>query len=154
DRHDENLDVRSLWLARLSLSRLGGGDPLVLARARDAVLARLHRGLSVERDVPRFLRFTSGDRARGLDATTVGKLVAQLEALLTLFLTKPRKRTVLEAPVQLTMAYVRLVFAFGFARLGLVERARALRAEAGAALDLRHPIHNFLVRAYNKQIKQ
>src|SRR5262249_23031618 len=56
DQNDDNLDIRSLWLARHALSRLTGGDRLALARARDRVLQKLARGLSLERDVPTFLR--------------------------------------------------------------------------------------------------
>ena len=52
DRFDDDLDVRSFWLGRVALSKLSGGDKLGLARARDRVLTRLQRGLSLDRDVP------------------------------------------------------------------------------------------------------
>jgi hypothetical protein len=147
DRHDAELDVRALWLARASLDRLVGGDPLGLARAGDRLLGMLQRGLSLARDVPRFLR-------AGTDAAHAPKLVAQLEALLDRFERTPRRRSSIEAPPQLTLAYVRFVFASGLARLGQADRARALAAESSAALDTKDPIHGFLTRAYGARVAQ
>ena len=43
---DGALDVRSLWLTRLALSRMAGGDRLQLVQTRDRILDSLHRGLS------------------------------------------------------------------------------------------------------------
>jgi len=39
EQHSDRLDVRSLWLGHLSLSRRVGGDALQLARARDRIFA-------------------------------------------------------------------------------------------------------------------
>lgn len=147
DRHDAALDVRSLWLARASLDRLAGGDPLGLARAGDRLLEMLQRGLSLARDVPRFLRV-------GTDATHAARLVSQLEALLDRFEHTTRRRSSIEAPVVLTQAYVRFVFACGLARLGQADRARALAATAAEALDATEPIHGFLSRAYGARVAQ
>ncbi|QSQ27468.1 hypothetical protein JY651_22270 [Pyxidicoccus parkwayensis] len=147
DRHDAALDVRSLWLARASLDRLAGGDPLGLARAGDRLLELLQRGLSLARDVPRFLR-------AGTDATHAPKLVAQMEGLLDRFERTTRRRSSIEAPPALTQAYVRYVFACGLARLGQAERARALSTAAAGALDATEPIHGFLSRAYGARVAQ
>ncbi|MCP3142628.1 hypothetical protein [Pyxidicoccus xibeiensis] len=147
DRHDAGLDVRSLWLARASLDRLAGGDPLGLARAGDRLLGMLQRGLSLARDVPGFLR-------AGTDAAHAPRLVGQLEALLERFETTTRRRSSIEAPPALTQAYVRFVFACGLARLGQADRARALAAAAAGALDAREPIHGFLSRAYGARVAQ
>src|SRR5207244_3996680 len=65
DDHDSELDARSLWLARVGLARLAGGDALGLAQARDRILARLAGGLPVERELPAFLRFAGRSGALG-----------------------------------------------------------------------------------------
>ena len=147
DRHDVALDVRSLWLARASLDRLAGGDPLGLARAGDRLLAMLQRGLSLARDVPRFLRV-------GTDATHAPRLVGQLESLLERFERTTRRRSSIEAAPALTQAYVRFVFACGLARLGQADQARALATTATQALDATEPIHGFLCRAYGARVAQ
>ncbi len=153
DRHDANLDVRSFWLGRVALSQLAGGDRLGLVRARDRALSALHRGLSLERDVPRFLK-VGGDRDGGREAGAAGRLSAQLELLLGRFQTMRRKRSEVEAAPKDTHAYVSLVFAYGFARLGNGVRARALRAAALEALNLKDPVHDLLSRAYGARIDQ
>lgn len=151
DAHDEGLDVRSLWLARLALSQMVGSDALQLTRTRDRILARLFRGLSLEQDVPTFLRFCGG--GPGADTTTVGQLAEQLEALLGQFHKAKRKRSAVEAPPELTQAYVELLFAYGFARLGQSDRARSLRQQAIAALPAGDKIHGFLRQAYGARIE-
>jgi hypothetical protein len=147
ERHDAALDVRSLWLARAALDRLAGGDPLGLARAGDRLLGMLQRGLSLARDVPRFLR-------AGTNTAQAPRLVAQLEALLGRFERTARRRSSVEAPPALTQAYVSLVFACGLARLGQADRARELVAAATGALDAQEPIHGFLSRAYGARVAQ
>lgn len=152
DANDEALDVRSLWLSRLALARLAGGDALLLVRARDRALGRLFRGLSLERDVPTFLRFTGGEG--GHDAATIETLAQQLETLLTRYGKTRRKPSAVEAPEALTRGYVLFSFAWGFARLGQPERARALRDEALAAVDESDAIHGYLRQAYTERIDQ
>lgn len=147
DRHDESLDVRSLWLTRSALARLVGGDPLGLARAGDRLLSLLHRGLSLARDVPAFLR-------GGMDAALASRLRNQLEALLQRFERAPRKRSAIEAAPALTHAYVCFVFAYGLARLGHADQARSLATAATAAVDVKDPIHGFLTRAYGARVAQ
>ncbi len=153
DRFDEDLDVRSFWLGRVALSKLSGGDRLGLARARDRVLNRLQRGLSLDRDVPRLLRVTGQNMAGGAGTDRANRVGAQLEALLKAF-DEPRKRSPVEAPLNLSRAYVHFEFAWGFARLGNADRARALRDEALAALDRKMPVHAYLTRAYVARIEQ
>ncbi len=153
DRSDESLDVRSAWLGRWAEARLAGGDTLGLARARDAALGRLQRGLSLDRDVPRLLR-VAGQGGVGRGTERAGRVAAQLEQLLLSFEKTPRKRSTLEAPPALTQAYVGLEFAWGFARLGLPDRARRLRDESVRALDTTHPVHRYLTRAYAARLEQ
>jgi len=154
DRFDDDLDVRSFWLGRVALSRLSGGDRLGLARARDRVLNRLQRGLSLDRDVPRLLRVTGQNMAGGAGTDRANRVGAQLEALLKAFEETPRKRSPVEAPPNLTRAYVHFEFAWGFARLGNADRARQLRDAGLGALDRKMPVHQYLTRAYVARIDQ
>lgn len=147
DRHDAELDVRTLWLTRTALDTLAGGDALGLARAGDRLLELLQRGLSHARDVPRFLR-------GGANAAHAPRVVAQLEALLERFEHTPRRRSSIEAAPALTLAYVRYVFAVGLARLGQADRARILASAAAEAVDEKEPIHGFLSRAYGARVAQ
>ncbi|MBW2735448.1 MAG: hypothetical protein JRH20_23945 [Deltaproteobacteria bacterium] len=148
--HGARLDVRSLWLAQLALARLSGGDQLLLARARDRVLLRLRRGLSLQQDVPSFLRRGAGEQGRLAGET----LVAELEGLFTTYTRTKRTRTAVEAPEPQTRAYVQLVFAFGFARLGEGERATDLMGAARGVLDLEDEIHGFLCDAFCARVEQ
>jgi hypothetical protein len=152
DKHDDNLDVRALWLGRVALSRLAGHDALGLARARDRVLTRLRRGLSLERDVPRFLRAAGPNTSR--DNVRVERVVQQLNTLLKAFDEQPRKRSLLEADPKATRAYIGLTFAWGYARLGVVNRARELEAAALAVLDTSKPLNAVLTRVYTARIAQ
>jgi hypothetical protein len=122
DRFDTMLDLRSLWLSRLALAK-AASDPLGLARARDRVLGALRNGLPAERNVPVFVRFSA---AGAID------LSPKLEELHKLFHSTKRKKKETEPPDAQTFAGVDLIFAWGFARLGAVDRANAL---AGSARD-------------------
>ena len=150
DKHDALLDPRALWLARAALSRLAGHDVLALARARDAILARLHRGVSLERDVPTFLRLMGGAR----DAAQLARLAARVEALAERFQKTKRPSAIVEASPKLTLAYVLMACAWGLARLGQAERARA-HVERGVKLvNTSDPIHAFLMRAFAARVTQ
>lgn len=151
DRHEENLDVRTLWLARAALARLSGGDTLMLARTRDQVLQRLQRGVSLSRDVPQFLRVAGP--GGGADLERTAQVTQQLEALLRAFDETQRKKAPGEAPWKLTRAYVQLEFAWGLARMGATARAQALRDQAAAALPA-DPVHDYLSLAYRARIGQ
>jgi hypothetical protein len=113
------------------------------------VLTRLRVGLSLERDVPNFLRFLGGGAGGGRSSE---QLADRLEELLVTYAKTGRKRKPTEAKEELTGAYVRLVFAYGFARLGRSDRARELRDEARRTLDLGDLIHGFLVEAFSARI--
>ncbi|MCA9572707.1 MAG: hypothetical protein KC656_32935, partial [Myxococcales bacterium] len=63
DRHSDQLDVRTAWLAR---TRIAGDDELAAARARDDALGRIRQGLSVEKDIPAFVRGLDADEATGV----------------------------------------------------------------------------------------
>lgn len=150
DRHEGLLDVRSAWLARLALSRAVGGDRLGLARTRDRLLARIHGGLSLERDVPTFLRRAGRSR----DSAQIDVLAQRVDALPAMLTTAKRKRSATEADPALTLAYVRFVVAYGLARLGRLERARQVRDEATAALPVADAVHAVLSRAFGARVSQ
>ncbi|MFO0736153.1 MAG: hypothetical protein U0270_09745 [Labilithrix sp.] len=150
EQHEDQLDVRGAWLARLALSRAVGGDRLGLARARDRLLSRIHGGLSLERDVPAFLRRAGRSR----DSAQIDVLAQRVDALPAMLASSKRKRSATEADPALTTAYVKFVVAYGLARLGRIERAHAVRDEAIAALPAADPIHRVLVRAFQARVAQ
>ncbi len=150
DRHDDILDLRSLWLARASLSRLVGRDELGLARARDRILQKLHHGLSLDRDVPTFLRVIAGAR----DPSQIERLATSVQAIVKTFEKTKRRASTVEASPSLTLAYVLFVAACGSARLGRVEVARAFTERAQKLLDFDEPVHGFLARAYLARVEQ
>jgi hypothetical protein len=154
DDHDGELDARSLWLSRVGLARLAGGDMLGLATARDRILARLAGGLPVERELPSFLRFAGRSGALGnASGEQLGTALARLAERIS---ATRRKRSPVEAPAAYTNAYIGLQLAHGFARIGQHERARALAADARAALAsvIEDPVHAFLTRAFEARLEQ
>ena len=151
NNHDGGLDVRSVWLGRSALSSLAGGDRLALARTRDRILRQLRGGLSLERDVPTFLRFVGSGAG---DSATVGELARHLSGLYDYFTKTKRKRSPVEAAPSLTHTYVAFEFAYGLARLGQAERATDLRDQAQQAIENPDSIHRFLIRAFVARIDQ
>jgi hypothetical protein len=152
DEHDGSLDARLTWLARLGLSRLVGGDALGLARARDRVLARLAGGIAVDRELPAFLRFAGRAGALGTSGT---QLASALDELAQRATKTRRKRSPIEAPTELTFAYVGLQLAYGFARIGNGGRARSLVAGSREALaPANDPVHAYLVAAFAARVDQ
>lgn len=152
DQHERTLSVRTSWLLRTALAQMTGGDPLALARARDQILQNLRTGLSLERDVPTFLRFL--DNPSGGDSVAATRLVEGLESLVGLLDRVPRERKPTEAPIELTRSYVWLVIAYGLARLGQSQRAMELREDAAQKLDLNDSVHAYLYQVYTTRIDQ
>ena len=158
DDFDGELDARALWLSRLGLASLAGGDALGLAHARDRILARLAGGLPVERELPAFLRFAG--RSGALGNASGEHLGNALEDLLGRVAKTRRKRSPVEAAPHLTNAYVAFQIAVGFARIGNVERAKVLVAEAQAALvsAIAEPengvAHWYLASSYAARVEQ
>lgn len=154
DDHDGELDARTLWLSRLGLARLAGGDPLGLAHARDRILARLAGGLPVARELPAFLQFAG--RTGALGNTSGEYLNRALEDLVLRIAGTRRKRSLNEAPAHLTGAYADFQLAHGFARIGKHDRARELvdRARRALADVADDPVHAYLVAAFTARIEQ
>ncbi len=148
---EASLSVRCRWLVRSAMARLAGGDSLLLARTRDALLRRLHSGLSIEKDVPTFLRFAG---ALGGDRDVVANLGVHLEELWSTYKATKRKRSVVEAPEEKTRAFVGLQVSFGFASLGRLDQAKQLKEECCSLLDSTDLVDNFLVRSYVARIDQ
>jgi hypothetical protein len=154
DDHDAELDARTLWIARVGLAGLAGGDTLGLAHARDRILARLAAGLPVERELPAFLRFAG--RSGALGNASGEHLATALEDLVGRVDRTKRKRSPVEAPVVQTRAYVGFQLAHGFARIGKHERARQLVGESRQALSTvaKDPVHAYLAAAYEARVDQ
>lgn len=160
DDYDGELDARTLWLSRSGLAQLAGGDQLGLAHARDRILARLAGGLPVERELPAFLRFAG--RTGALGNASGEHLGNALDELASRIAKTKRKRTPVEAPPHLTNAYVSFLLAVGFARVGSADRAKALVADAQAALaePMKEPdggsgvVHWYLATAYATRVQQ
>ncbi len=149
-RHETVLDVRTLWLVWLSLSQ-ASGDLLQLVDARDRILARLRNGLSLEKDIPGFMRFCG---SRHGDSLAVSGLQQELSKLLLFYNGTKRRRETLEASPAMTNAYVYYVFAWGFARLNQPEKTDELIAQARQALDRGDPVHALLSGLYEARIQQ
>jgi cellulose synthase operon protein C len=144
ERHESLMPMRGVWLAWMALSRTGDGpiDVLALARARDRLLNRLlAEGLNAERNLPTFLRFAqgdSGDRIRQVRERylRVMKLVEDWHA-------GPK--------VDVNRPYMKLMFAFGLAKLGEETAARDLIREATELLGpMRESdgAHRFLLKSF------
>jgi hypothetical protein len=82
----------------------------------------------------------------------VDELGTALERLLER-LDQPRRVSPVEAPRVLTNAYARSMIAFGFARIGNVERARDLLAGAFTDLDRNDAVHGCLVEVFTARVE-
>jgi hypothetical protein len=129
--HGALLDLRTLWLARSALARLAGDDRLALFQTRDAIMASLREGIGLSRNIPTFVRTHGSDGDVG-DLDRIGN---ELLRVRDEYLATKRKRSTIESsyPNARTDAYVRLVFAWGFARIGRPQTARE-ELEAGQEL--------------------
>jgi hypothetical protein len=152
-----------------------------LARARDRLLERLyHHGLSVDLDVPAFLRFARPDSGDRLPAVRdwlararepVHRWVAAARpprpgdgpAPLSTQYSVPGAAPADAAlqplglgapPTRFTRAYADLVLAWGLARLGERAGSHDLLTQARAVLAGPDPVHAFLLEAYAYRARQ
>jgi hypothetical protein len=151
--HEEVLPVRVVWLAAFAAFRLGG-DVLHLTRTRDRLLERLFTtGLTHDLDLPSFLRFSGANRSDRLRAFRDWLL--QLPDRVAHWITIHPS---LDSDPGDTIAYARLMLAFGLARLGEESAARQLAARAKEWLDQREvpekDVHHFLLEAFDFRIQQ
>jgi cellulose synthase operon protein C len=162
ENQEKQLGVRAIWLAWTHLAQLSGGDTLSIARVRDRLLQRLlTEGLNSERDLPTFLRFAGlrdSERMR-----MVRDKVMHLEKMAVRWVSLDTEQS-----TEINQAYVKLMFAFGLARLGDISLARDRLTEAKEVLlakrDLKSfrrsdegdidPVHNYLFNAFQFRIDQ
>lgn len=139
--------VRVGWLAWHALYRLSG-DELMLARARDRLLQRLHEyGLKSDLELPLFLRAADGqsDRFR-----QIHEEIAALHARVHEWSDRNRGQS-----SRLTHEYIDLMFAYAYARLGESNQAQQLASKASGALtESRDPVHRWLSTAFEYRILQ
>lgn len=146
------LPVRAVWLVGLALCKLMQGDVLALARTRDRLLERLFTGgLSVEQDLPSFLRFAGASASERL--CTIRDWLLSLPERIAAWL-KRVHRPSLEPAQEYTRAYANLILAFGLARLGETEQARHLLRTARATLSDISDVHTLLRDAFTHRIEQ
>ncbi len=150
DQYDNLLDVRTQWLARLALSS-STHDVLQLIDSRDRIVASLSNGLSLEKDVPGFMRFCGSYEGSSL---VVSQLQDELLKLLKLYGKTKRERSMLEAPKKMTDAYVHYIFAWGFARLNQQQQSAELVLKARDGLKGDDSVHQSLMRQYEARIQQ
>ncbi|HLT36879.1 MAG TPA: hypothetical protein VK034_11360, partial [Enhygromyxa sp.] len=156
--HGSLLDLRTLWLARSALARLAGDDRLALFQTRDLIMASLREGVGLARNIPSFVRTHGSDT----DAVDLNLLGDELLRVRDVYLTTKRTRSAIEVmfPEEPTHAYVRLVFAWGFARLGRAQAAREELEAATALLGARiaeqrgDPIHRAAYASYRARVEQ
>lgn len=155
--HGTILDLRTLWLARSALARMAGDDRLALFQTRDLIMAALREGVGLARNVPSFVRTYGSDG----DAIDLNLLADELVRTRDEYLTTKRKRSTIESthPEEQTHAYVRLVFAWGLARLGRPQGAReelqaATRLLGGRLSERGDAIHRAAYAAYAARIEQ
>jgi hypothetical protein len=153
--HESLLPVRATWLAWASVVKLSRGDVLGLARARDRLLERLFtHGLSPDRDLPSFLRFSgirASERYRAFRDWLMGlsgKVYRWIER------NKGGAEKDDRNPVD-TAAYADLILSFGLARLGESSEPRRLQQGALERLELwDNEVHNTLMEAFCYRINQ
>jgi hypothetical protein len=148
--HEVLLPVRAVWLAWYSLFRLSH-DVLALARTRDRLLERLFKnGLSVEQDLPGFLRFSGGSSER---ARAFHEWFLKLPQRISQWIHRSHRTWSGAEPAD-TEGYAYLILAYGMARLGESAEARKLQARAKELLGERNEVHSVLLEVFGYRIGQ
>lgn len=149
--HESRLPVRAIWLVGMSFYRLAGGDVLVLARTRDRILERLfNTGLTVEQDLPAFLRFTGANFSDRFQAFR--DWLTKLPERVHHWLDKVNRPS--SAVPGETFSYAELILAFGFARLGEKELTQGLLNRAKSKLADYDDAHTCLLAGFTYRIEQ
>jgi hypothetical protein len=120
EKNEGALPVRAVWLAGHRLAQLSGSDVLGLARVRDRTLNRLlTEGLSPEKDLPLFLRYSGLKDSERLRIVR-GK-VLELQNAMQRWVesgAKPGNSAVTNDLMRRNVPFIRLMFAFALAKLG------------------------------------
>lgn len=165
EAHERWLPMRAAWLAQLSLNKAAGPDLLSLARARDRLSERLFQhGLSMELDLPSFLRFAGRSAGERLPAVR-DWLLRLRDSAHRWIESQVRQRPADYLAKQVegypdqdgggTKALADLMLAWGLARLGEASAARRLAQPARDVLSrFADPVYDFLERAFDARIGQ
>lgn len=146
--HADLLDLRAWWLARKTLAERSQ-DRLALMQARDHVFDRLRGGLPLAANVPTFIRMHGVADGHGTE-----ELAAALGTLVPRYLKTKRARNPMETAPHLTEGYVRLCVAWGHARLGQTDHARAERATALKRITPMDGVHGLCVALFDARLQQ
>ena len=147
-QHGDALDLRAFWLASHALATRTD-DRLGLMRARDAVFERLRGGLPLAANVPTFIRLHGVS-----DAQRTGVLARTLAGVMDRYLATRRERSEMEGNPLHTEGYVRLCVAWGHARLGQTELAKAERALALKRITPMDGVHGLCVALFVARVDQ
>jgi cellulose synthase operon protein C len=146
ERHEGLLPARLAWLAWLAYCRLGGGDVLALARARDRALERLfEHGLRTDVDLPSFLRGLG--RGDSQQVHMIRERLAGLQERVADWISEPIYKKAR------TRQYAGLMFCYGMARLGDTAACRETMARIEPDLG-RDEIHSWTWEAFRFRIRQ
>jgi len=175
--HENWLPIRALWLMRSALANLMKDDVLALARTRDRVVERMQEsGLSLDLDVPSFLRFSThgvserfqkvrdwlkrlrepirrwlSEQASGRSLLNRTPLAQDLPASRS---ASRMSEFGLDPELQFTPAYVDLILAWGLSRLSEHNASRDLIQQSSRLLSQGDPVHEILLDAYRYRIQQ
>jgi hypothetical protein len=128
EKNEGTLPIKAVWLTGYRLSQLAGADVLGLARIRDRLLQRLlEQGLSVERDLPLFLRVAGLEDSERL--RIVNEKVIKLHTVV-------RKWS---EHIPVNFPYVDLLFSFALAKLGEFTKAKKLMEDARKVMEVSIP---------------
>ncbi len=150
EKNELYISVRMVWMTWLALSKLAGGDTLILARSRDRILERLFQhGLAVDLELPAFLRTAGSPRAERFREVK-DRFVALREIV------QVWSRANLGLSSTTTFAYVDLIFAYGLARFGEKTAALGLLDSASQQLSTyrNDDVHHWLRQAYKHRIRE
>ncbi len=163
DRHEADLPVRMVWLARLAVARLSDGDALGLARSRDRIVRRLaDDGPGLDLDAPSFLRFrgvSGGDRFQTAREWLV-RIRDSVHRWIGRLAGPGRLQWAgIDPDASCTTAYADLLLAWGLSRLGDRSRAKDLEAQSTATLTragghgVDPAVHRVLLAAFVDRIR-
>ena len=147
EAHERLVPARVAWLGWCALARLAGGDALMLARARDRMLERLHeQELDRNLDLPGFLRHGAGDS--GDRARLIGDRLQELHRSGVAWIAGDTMGGRDTRPI------ADLMFAFGLARLGVPEAAGPLLESGLSGLNRQDPVASWVARAFGFRVRR